>query len=548
MSIVNINRNSALLTDTYYNNLYKTSNLLSDSQNKLLKILKLQNHTNKDGINSEDLNSIRENIKKNIEKITSETQEVNNKLIPMRFAYDNLKDKETNKNIYEIYSDFNKNFGLWQNTFDMKTGTIKDMAQYHTTSNTAEECLDRMSSILDDNAAGAQGYIEIQVKNVKIQYTIISIISILVTILFGVLVAYDSTSALDKIKVLAERLSNYDFSIDIKLKRKDEYGQTADTLNTAQDNVRTLIESITLNSEHINASSENVFSTIEEVSLNFKDVNISTKQINSSEQENSAVAEEIAASIQEVNSSIVVLSSKATEGTNNAVEIMNRAKIVGDTSKSAIDSTKKVYSEREILILKAIEEGKVVDEIGTMANTISDLAEQTNLLALNAAIEAARAGEQGKGFAVVAEEVRKLAEQSSQTVESVKEIIKKVKRAFDNLSFNSNELIKFMENEINTQFEEFREIGMQYGDDAEFINKMSSELAVMSEEINATISEVSDSIQHMSEMIQQSSEKTNDIEEKIDKSSRIMDNLKSEAQKQAEFSRKLNKIILNFKV
>ena len=50
---------------------------------------------------------------------------------------------------------------------------------------------------------------------------------------------------------------------------------------------------------------------------------------------------------------------------NNAVEIMNRAKIVGDTSESAIDSTKKVYSEREILILKSIEEGKVVDEIGT---------------------------------------------------------------------------------------------------------------------------------------------------------------------------------------
>jgi methyl-accepting chemotaxis protein len=70
--------------------------------------------------------------------------------------------------------------------------------------------------------------------------------------------------------------------------------------------------------------------------------------------------------------------------------------------------------------------GKRSNEIGGINRVITEISEQTNLLALNAAIEAARAGEQGRGFAVVAEEVRKLAEQSSEAAGRILKLIESI--------------------------------------------------------------------------------------------------------------------------
>ncbi|WP_278600535.1 methyl-accepting chemotaxis protein [Clostridium tertium] len=376
---------------------------------------------------------------------------------------------------------------------------------------------------------------------------IIVVLSIF-TSLFAFLMQSSIKKSLSKIRGLANRLSNYDLSDPIIIESNDELGEIGNNLNKAQENISGLIKNIIDTSQDMSASSEELSATVEEMTAKFESINSLTSEVNLGVQENSATAEEISAAVQEVDSSVNILSNKAMEGSNNAIEIRNRATKIEKASKVATENTKEVYSEMEKQVLNDIEKGKVVSDIKVMAETIAGIAEQTNLLALNAAIEAARAGEQGKGFAIVAEEVRKLAEQSSEAVGNVKFTIEKVQEAFKSLSGNSNKLLKFMNDNIVPEFETFVEIGEQYQGDGIFVNNMSEELAAMTEEVLATMNQVNEAVQGMADMAQKSSGNLDGINESVDESTKAMEQIANTAQSQAELAQDLNEMIQKFKV
>jgi methyl-accepting chemotaxis protein len=123
--------------------------------------------------------------------------------------------------------------------------------------------------------------------------------------------------------------------------------------------------------------------------------------------------------VSEVTTTIEELNTTATHIAQNAENV---ARLAGETLTGMQEINTRVNETAK----KVLSLGEKSQSIGTITKLIDDIAEQTNLLALNAAIEAARAGEVGRGFAVVAQEVRKLAERSSESTEEIRQIINEI--------------------------------------------------------------------------------------------------------------------------
>jgi len=411
--------------------------------------------------------------------------------------------------------------------------------------------LEELQKCIDINQAAAdQSNLDNIAQFNKVRYTIITYtaIAFLVILFMAYILSKNIIYPLNKIKDLAQRLSNYDFSTPITLKRKDEFGQTGVALNTAQENVSSLLKVIMENSQDISASSQELSATVQELASKAITIDQAVDTIASGMQESSATTEEISASIEEVDSSINVLSSKAMEGSNNAHKSKERATEVKSNSQNAILETEILYVEKQKNMKKAIEDGKIVDSIKVMADTIGSIAEQTNLLALNAAIEAARAGDQGKGFAVVAEEVRKLAEQSADAVINIQDTIAKVQGAFKSSIDTGSDILDFINTNVHEQFNDYGETGNKYYNDSDFVSNMSDEIAAMSEEITATVGQVSEAVQNMAQASQKSSEEAEIIKENMNETTKAIEQVAQTAQSQAELAQKLNEIVQKFKI
>ncbi|MBQ6993469.1 MAG: methyl-accepting chemotaxis protein [Lachnospiraceae bacterium] len=253
------------------------------------------------------------------------------------------------------------------------------------------------------------------------------------------------------------------------------------------------------------------------------EVQTSVRTSNDSAADLSAVTEELAATMQEVGNSTGVINRNVDSVRGEVEEIADKSTSMNEYSKGMKQNADKMENDakatmqetgtkvQEILdvLNRAIEDSKSVDQVNSLTNEILSISSQTNLLALNASIEAARAGEAGKGFAVVADEIRQLADSSRDTANRIQEINVVVTQAVHNLAGNANNLVEYLRESILPEFANFVESGIQYRENATYIEGVMDEFTEKTDALKKAMDEIASSINTITNAIDEGAEGVN---------------------------------------
>ncbi|MBN1071034.1 methyl-accepting chemotaxis protein [Clostridium botulinum] len=314
------------------------------------------------------------------------------------------------------------------------------------------------------------------------------------------------TNPIEESAKYLEEIGKGNFIIEINnkyLERPDEIGIIINGIQDMKNALVNLIYKIKDESTSIENEVDNVIEDVNVLNTNLEDISAATEELTASVEETAATTDEMALTSKEIEKAIVSIANKSKEGADNAKEISKRANTTKENVVISKNKANDIFITTKGKLEEAIESSNVVNQINILSDSIMKITEQTNLLALNAAIEAARAGESGKGFSVVAEEIRKLAEQSKQTVLEIQDVTGKVTGSVNNLSGSANELLKFVSTDIDEDYKTMLKVADLYNEDAKAVGYIVTEFNDIAQELMYAMKNIMQSIEEVSQASEQ---------------------------------------------
>ena len=327
----------------------------------------------------------------------------------------------------------------------------------------------------------------------------------------------------------------------------DEIGLMSKEFNVMLKNLRGLITQMANSAEQVAASSEELTASSQQAAEAATHVAQTVIEVAGGMDKQLTSVDSAKQNIDAAFIDINAMTEKAAVVTENTEQMAGAADHGSELMHNAMDKMNGIEQSvaNSAEVVKKL--GENSKQIGQIVESISAIADQTNLLALNAAIEAARAGEAGRGFSVVAEEVRKLAEQSQQSAEEIKNRIAVIQG-------DTEDAVVAMQagtNEVALGTQAIREVGEQFQDITARVASIKSEMV----EINDEVQKVSKGMQSIvtamdtiDEVSRSTSEETQSISAAAEEQSASSEEIASASHSLADLATELQAATGKFKV
>lgn len=363
-----------------------------------------------------------------------------------------------------------------------------------------------------------------QMRDSAVHTSVIScIIIIVIFMVLGFFFASTITTPIKVVTKVIRKTADLDISQDESyhplLTHHDETGEMSRAVKKMRQSFSQMMKDISNTSTSISESAGRLHDIANTVNDNANDNSATAEELSTTMEETAANTAAISEEIHDIEASTSAINHKASEGVALSEEIMKRAEQLKADTISASDRTKHMYESVKDDSELAIESSKAVSKINELAKNIMDIAKQTSLLSLNASIEAARAGEQGRGFAVVADEIGKLADQSSETVGDITEIVNEVIAAVQKMERSLTDALTFLDETVLADYGNFMNVSEQYSNDAKYVNQTMSDIDTSIDTLNDTILKISDAINQINASI---AETTHGVTNVVDNNANIV--------------------------
>lgn len=290
------------------------------------------------------------------------------------------------------------------------------------------------------------------------------VVALTIGLILGWLFSKSFTANIERLTDSAESISRGDLTGEVKIRPSripDETHELAALINLMLQSLRELVRHIKRTSTQLTESAREINSTALEINASTEEVAQAIEQISRGAESQAELVEKGSKTIREMAISIELVAARARETARTARETSLTAQHGGALANDSLERMKDFFEKQEQIGQQFDTFNSKLQKVGKVADCIGDIARQTNLLALNASIEAARAGEYGKGFAVVAEEVRKLADSSSQSAADISDMIGNLReesRQVHDVIVESSRSIKEGKKNIDVTASAFQEI------------------------------------------------------------------------------------------